>query len=72
MKNTLLLKGLSFNSKYTKSIFSPIWFSLSPKAMQIEQSKYSGIVLNIALFGPFIPLSIWISDNCCLSVQHLV
>ena len=57
MKNTLLLKGLSFNSKYTKSIFSPIWFSLSPKAMQIEQSSYSGIVLNITLFGPFIPLS---------------
>ena len=56
MKNTLLLKGLSFNSKYTKSIFSPIWFSLSPKATQIEQSSYSGIVLN-ALFGPFIPLS---------------
>ena len=33
--------------------------------MQKEQlsSSYSGIVLNIALFGPFIPLSIWISDN---------
>ena len=58
MKNTLLLKGLSLNSKYTKSIFSPIWFSLSPKATQIEQSSYSGIVLNIALFGPFIPLSV--------------
>ena len=62
VKNTLLLKGLPFNStcKYTKSIFkdfSPILFSLSPKATQIEQSSYSGIVLNIALFGPFIPLS---------------
>ena len=57
VKNTLLLKGLSFNSKYTKSIFSFIWFSLSPKATQIEQSNYSGIVLNIALFDPFIPLS---------------
>ena len=57
MKNALLLKGLSFNSKHTKSVFSPIRFSLSTKAMQIEQSSYSGIVLNIALFGPFIPLS---------------
>ena len=57
VKNTLLLKGLSFNNKYTKSIFSPIWFSLSPKATQIEQSSYSGIILNKALFGPFIPLS---------------
>ena len=56
-KNTLLLKGLSFNSKYTKSIFSPIWLSLSPEAMHIEKSSYSGIVLNIALFGPFMPLS---------------
>ena len=25
--------------------------------MQKEQSSYSGIVLNIALFGPFTPLS---------------
>ena len=25
--------------------------------MQIVQSSYSGIVLNIALIGPFIPLS---------------
>ena len=25
--------------------------------MQIEQSSYSGIIMNIALFGPFIPLS---------------
>ena len=51
------MKGLSFNSKYTKSIFSPIWFGLSPEAMQKEQSSYSGKVLNIALFDPFIPLS---------------
>ena len=35
--------------------------------MQKEQPSYSGIVLNITLFGPFIPLSIWISDNCCLT-----
>ena len=35
-------------------IFSPIWFSLkqSKKSNQVTQ----GIVLNIALFGPFISL----------------
>ena len=53
-KNTVV-ETVKVNTCTPNLIFSPIWFSL--KESKKEQSSYSGIVLNIALFGPFISLS---------------